>query len=84
MYAIYQYKLWGRYMYCCYINNKHEVHLLFTIFITVISYSDSRLNIHKMAVYLNPLLSHAISLDENDFQDIVQKTKDWTLMHGYY
>lgn len=84
MYYIYQYKLWGRCFYCCYTYNKHKVHLLFTIFITVISYSDSRLSIHKMAVYLNPLLSHVISLDENDFQDIVQKTKDWTLMHGYY
>lgn len=37
-----------------------------------------------MAVYLNPCISLPINLDRNDFEELIQKTKDWTIMHGYY
>lgn len=37
-----------------------------------------------MAASLNPCISLPISLGENDFQDLVQKVKDWTIMQGYY
>lgn len=37
-----------------------------------------------MELYLNPRISRPINLSENDFQDFVQKIKDWTIMHGYY
>lgn len=37
-----------------------------------------------MAVYLNPCTSLPINLNENDLQDLIQKAKDWTIMHGYY
>lgn len=37
-----------------------------------------------MAVYLNPCVSLPINLSDQDFQDLIQKTKDWTLMHGNY
>jgi hypothetical protein len=49
-------------------------------------YLDSYLNILvcKMAVYLNPCLSLPINLAENEFEDLIQKLKDWTIMHGYY
>ncbi|XP_025409253.1 glutathione synthetase-like isoform X5 [Sipha flava] len=45
---------------------------------------DSYLNILvcKMAVYLNPCLSLPINLAENEFEDLIQKLKDWTIMHG--
>ncbi|XP_025409246.1 glutathione synthetase-like isoform X2 [Sipha flava] len=36
----------------------------------------------KMAVYLNPCLSLPINLAENEFEDLIQKLKDWTIMHG--
>ncbi|XP_060843404.1 glutathione synthetase-like isoform X1 [Rhopalosiphum padi] len=35
-----------------------------------------------MAANLNPCISLPINLGENDFQDLVQKVKDWTIMHG--
>ncbi|XP_025204827.1 glutathione synthetase-like isoform X2 [Melanaphis sacchari] len=35
-----------------------------------------------MAANLNPCISLPINLSENDFQDLVQKVKDWTIMHG--
>lgn len=35
-----------------------------------------------MEVYLNPCVSFPINLSENDFQDLIQRTKDWTIMHG--
>lgn len=37
-----------------------------------------------MAANLNPCISLPIHLCENDFQDLVQKVKDWTIMHGCY
>lgn len=37
-----------------------------------------------MAANLNPCISLPISLGKNDFQDLIQKVKDWTIMHGYY
>lgn len=37
-----------------------------------------------MAVYLNPCISLPLNMDENDFQVLIQNTKDWTLMHGNY
>lgn len=53
-------------------------------------YSISRFIILKywkilqMELHINPHISCPINLSENDFQDLVQKIKDWTIMHGHY
>lgn len=38
----------------------------------------------NMTIHLNPCVSLPLNMDENDFEVLIQKTKDWTLMHGNY